>query len=51
MAKITLEKRLQALEKVAHAPQNYRRRCNEMERKVRILSERVARLESSLATK
>ena len=51
MAKITLEKRLKALEKVAHAPQNYRRRCKEMERKVQILSEKVAKLESSIASK
>ncbi|MEE9190216.1 MAG: hypothetical protein V3U16_05555 [Candidatus Neomarinimicrobiota bacterium] len=51
MNKITLERRLQALEKVAHAPQNYRRRCKEMERKVQILSERVAELEISIATK
>jgi exonuclease VII small subunit len=51
MDEITLEKRLKALEKVAHVPQNYRRRCKEMERKVQILSERVVRLERSIASK
>ncbi len=40
-----IEQRLIALEKVAHPPQNYRKRCMEMERKVRDMEKRMDRLE------
>jgi hypothetical protein len=51
MDDITLEKRLKALEKVAHAPQNYRRRCMEMERKVEILTKKLEKFEKVIVSR
>ena len=40
-----LEQRLIKLEKVAHPPQNYRKRCKEMEKKVADMEIRMDSLE------
>ncbi len=46
-----IELRLIALEKDAHTPQNYRKRCMEMERKVEVMEKRMDRLEKIIIEK
>ena len=38
---ITLEKRIQSLEVVAHEPQNYKEKCDEMEERIKVLEDKL----------
>jgi len=49
MAEINLEKRILRLEEIAHAPQNYRTRCLEMEKKVAELTDKIHNLENYIS--
>ncbi len=48
MAEINIEKRLIALEADSHPPQNYRRRCKEMEAKVKVMENKIIQMEKLL---
>ena len=38
---ITLERRIESLEKIAHEPQNYKEKCDEMEERIKVLEDKL----------
>jgi cell division septum initiation protein DivIVA len=38
---IILERRIQSLEDVAHEPQNYKEKCDQMEERIKVLEDKL----------
>ena len=37
-----LERQIEELEKISHEPQNYKKKCNEMEKRIEAIEEKIS---------